>query len=508
MNTTPSGISGLDLVLGGGFRLLTRYQDAPSAIILIRGAPGTGKTLLACQIAASISQDRKTDVVYAAIEQLPTELQSQLEAFPEAKFSKVILSPFTQEASSQAPISSLFAGLIDLGKPTEVTETLESKLRLPLSQLKSFGRKPGVLIVDALSEGYNLAGRNLGMHASESYPQSYNFSLHTLRPFADSICKLAIEEGLCLILIEETDDLSPSVWSFAVDTVIELSLEREASSSSFQRFLTVRKHRYGSVDPGPHRFAFLPEKGIRVYPRVEAYNTPWVRQSIDSGRSDRQRQNLGKHTWNIKDLDVDAEWPLFRECVTAMYGDETYALVQAAKALGAYDPPQNDTILSIEFSQFAPSSPLIEKSQGVVVGAGDPFLSAEQFMDEVFRALRAIPGYLPRVVIGDFDSLRSFRHGEEIRRAVGVLLSYFRFWKVPVVLYETAPYRRTADRTGADHATAQEPLIVDFADVSIEVFASPTLRLGKTIKEHKQFGYGIVERRRGSGRFWVNHTLA
>src|SRR5690349_3860934 len=99
MKTIPTGIAGLDLLLGGGLRFIDRMEEnQPSAVVLIRGAPGVGKTVLATQIAAHISQEAKTDIAYACVELLPTELRAQLEGFPKSPvLQHNYLSPFVPE---------------------------------------------------------------------------------------------------------------------------------------------------------------------------------------------------------------------------------------------------------------------------------------------------------------------------------------------------------------------------------------------------------------------------
>ena len=58
-----SQISGLDLILGGGVRLLCRVPEAEaSASLLVRGGPGTGKSVLGLQLALTLADSLGGDV--------------------------------------------------------------------------------------------------------------------------------------------------------------------------------------------------------------------------------------------------------------------------------------------------------------------------------------------------------------------------------------------------------------------------------------------------------------
>ncbi len=65
-----------DDILGGGVRLLRRVSgsDTESATILIRGGPGTGKSVLATEWAVQVAHSLKADVLYVCTEILPTEV--------------------------------------------------------------------------------------------------------------------------------------------------------------------------------------------------------------------------------------------------------------------------------------------------------------------------------------------------------------------------------------------------------------------------------------------------
>ena len=81
-----TSIPGLDLVLGGGLRLLERLPQAGvSGSLLLRGTPGAGKSLLGMQIAVAVADALGGDVACGCVEILPVELDAQLALFATPK---------------------------------------------------------------------------------------------------------------------------------------------------------------------------------------------------------------------------------------------------------------------------------------------------------------------------------------------------------------------------------------------------------------------------------------
>ena len=63
IRTVPTGDLGLDVLLGGGWRLVERLPGLESATVLLRGGPGTGKTLLSVDVALALAGALNGDVV-------------------------------------------------------------------------------------------------------------------------------------------------------------------------------------------------------------------------------------------------------------------------------------------------------------------------------------------------------------------------------------------------------------------------------------------------------------
>lgn len=254
-----TGIVGLDIALGGGWRITRRLadDDRQAATMLIRGGPGTGKSALAADLALRLAAQLGGDVVYACVELLPQELVAQRAGF-EGFDARAVIDLSTRALKSDAvkgPTLAVGMHPIELGRDGEAPEgsPLVPDVGEMLMRLANIARdrgcSPRVLVLDSLIEGY-------GLGSSSS------------RFMVDGVCKLAIEQGWALILIEEVSDDRPSPWAFAVDTVISLRLiERDGLH---ERELSVVKHRFGPCEPGPHRLRIEPER-IRVIPPIEAY---------------------------------------------------------------------------------------------------------------------------------------------------------------------------------------------------------------------------------------------
>ena len=69
----PTGVPGLDTVLGGGLE--------PGMVIMLSGAPGTGKTILAQQICFAAATAERRAVYYTTMSEPHAKLVSHLSAF-------------------------------------------------------------------------------------------------------------------------------------------------------------------------------------------------------------------------------------------------------------------------------------------------------------------------------------------------------------------------------------------------------------------------------------------
>ena len=249
----PTGDIGFDVILGGGWRLIERIPQRESATVVLRGGPGTGKTLLSVDVALALAKALNGDVVVACVEILPSEYLAQIEAgrselvannLGDVEEPTVMTLPQTQPVLEfKSP--RVFCGLLPELNDTE--PDLVAALESMQGEVQALNGKPKVFVVDSLIAGYGLG------------PSSP-------RQNVDAVMKFAAREGLALILCEETTNDTPSAWEFAADTVLALEHDRAG-----ERKIFVQKHRYGASATGVHQFEIRGEGQPRVYPRPEAW---------------------------------------------------------------------------------------------------------------------------------------------------------------------------------------------------------------------------------------------
>ena len=273
----PTGDLGFDVLLGGGWRLVERLPGRKSATVLLRGGPGTGKTLLSVDVALALAGALNGDVVVACVELLPSEYVAQLEAGraelvlqsregPQLVEPRVMVLP---QATTVAPstLPRIFCGLLaELDSSTpDLVAALESLRR----DVLALDGKPAAFIVDSLIGGYGLGSGAPRQHV-------------------DAVMKFAAQEGLGLVLCEETVDDAASAWDFSADTVVALEHLREGG-----RQILVRKHRYGPSAPGAHQLEIGGWRQPRVWPRPDA----WL------GRR-RIETTLKRYGWSFLDAEL------------------------------------------------------------------------------------------------------------------------------------------------------------------------------------------------------------
>jgi circadian clock protein KaiC len=221
----PTGVPGLDTILAGG---LLRRESA-----IIQGAPGSGKTVLANQIAFhQVSRGKR--VLYVT---LLTETHASLLRHMRS------LTFF-----SGAAVGDSLVYLSGFQALREGTSAL-----LTVLQQEVLARRPALLVVDGLSSIQEL-------HGSAALRQF----LHELQT--------STESANCTCLLLSANDRTPSPEDAVVDTVIFLSEEHLGLRSIRQ--LRVNKSRGRPHIHGRHTFK-IDEDGVTVYPRIEAlYRSP------------------------------------------------------------------------------------------------------------------------------------------------------------------------------------------------------------------------------------------
>jgi KaiC/GvpD/RAD55 family RecA-like ATPase len=186
MSTIHVDIPGLDLVLGGGIPAISRAEGLEeSATLLLRGPPGSGKSIFGTQIAAAIGRTLGVDVAYGCVELLPHELHAQHGAFGPVG-DRVVVPPFARQEPPKQGECRIFAAVLDIGSAEEAQSSFGGAVIELLEVVEACGGKPRVLVIDSLSDGYKLGS---------SAP----------RELADRLCKLAASRGMFLVMLEETE---------------------------------------------------------------------------------------------------------------------------------------------------------------------------------------------------------------------------------------------------------------------------------------------------------------
>lgn len=219
----PSGVPGLDRVLKGGL--------IPHGSYLVTGGPGTGKTVLASQIAFAAGHRGETTVFVSVLTESYASMMRNLRGF----------SFFDERfANAQVEFVASFAVL-----ETEGLAGFEEMLRLTLRK-----RRPAFLILD-----------NMG--TLRSFAQSDREHRALLRKI------IALANMSRTTILASSDEASQSIVADrnVFDAVIELRQERTGLRTS--RLIEVVKSRGSPHVPGAHEFQ-IQDEGLHVYPRLEA----------------------------------------------------------------------------------------------------------------------------------------------------------------------------------------------------------------------------------------------
>ena len=238
-----TGVAGLDLVLDGGLE--------PGATVVLAGAPGTGKTILAQQMCFATAE--RPCVYYTTMSQPHARLVRHLETFgffdPRAlgtRVEQIHLGEFLQPTNFQAG-SARWCRRSSGKRWTSTRRSWCSTARRCCARFADERELRGAL--------FELVGR---------------FS----------------QTGAVLLLVGEytPDELGGGIEFSLADGIIQL--DYEARMPVDRRALRIIKMRGGSLVPGRHALQIGPS-GIEVFPRIEtltpAMVTPVSRQVRSTG---------------------------------------------------------------------------------------------------------------------------------------------------------------------------------------------------------------------------------
>jgi KaiC/GvpD/RAD55 family RecA-like ATPase len=448
--TVSTGIAGLDYVLGGGLRLVERLSGVPqSGSLLIRGGAGVGKTVLAAQIAIEVAHALGGDVVYGCVELLPIELDAQIAGLHLEHLGPRVLPPF-DPVPPRSDKPRLFASLLDLGEDGPSPERLGGALSKLLGDVKQVGGQPRVLVIDSLSSGYRLGG-------------------DAPRPLIDAIVKLAAEQGVLLILVEETIEEKQSGWVFAVDTAIQLAPQMPEflssafsglpipSSAPIERPLAIVKHRLAASDAGPH-FYRINKAGVRVFPRLAAYMREWIPPELATSAA------LPKEAlpWGIPALDGTEGFPKLASSITAVCGYPPGLVHSAGFKLGGLEEDDSSATLLVYFGAALDGEVGVDRL--LILRAGDPFLTGYRLASNILQVIagQSIKGRkIRRAVFTDFAQLRNHPHESELRQTAWIFGKWLNYAGIATILIESGP-------------PSEVPLIANHAEVVISINGTAT----------------------------------
>jgi circadian clock protein KaiC len=221
-----SGIAALDSVLGGGLPC--------GSLVILAGSPGTGKTILAQQIAFANATPEGKALYYTTLSEPHTKLVEHLEQFG-----------FFEPAALERRVE--FIHLSDL-----MNEAHEDGLAEVVSEIiqSSFEHHPSVVVIDSAK-------------ALRDSSQEPGFREVVYR-LASSV---AHTRAVLLMVGEYTVDDMKEGSEFAVaDGIVQLANERNGPVN--QRWMRVVKMRGADHLEGEHGFS-ISDAGVQVFPRIE-----------------------------------------------------------------------------------------------------------------------------------------------------------------------------------------------------------------------------------------------
>ena len=243
MGRLKTGIRDLDVVLGGGLE--------PGALVVLAGAPGSGKTILAQQICFANATPEHKALYYTTLSEPHSKLVRHLEPF---QF-------FKPEALGRSVdfihLGELVAEAGQAGLEPIVTEVVQ----------RCFETRPAVVVIDS--------AKALRDYVSD----------HELRTALYNLAsRVAHTDALLLMLGEYTpSEIEGGVEFSLADGIVQLAYEPHEPVD--RRWLRVVKLRGGDHLVGKHSFR-IGQTGFEVFPRLETLapkHTVEANGSVSSG---------------------------------------------------------------------------------------------------------------------------------------------------------------------------------------------------------------------------------
>jgi len=247
----PTGASGLDEILGGGI--------SEFSFNIIAGAPGSGKTTLAQQIAFANATPKKPAIYFTVLGEPALKMlryQQQFSFFDESKLGKTIRFINLSDLALAADMNAVLTEIID-----QVTAA-----------------NAGIVVVDSFRTLARKAGGDLGDIEVQSF-------IHRLAQFLTSW-----EATTFLVGEYDEEEIRDNPLFTMVDGIFWLSQVTERNS--VVRKLQIMKVRGQASVPGLHTIR-ISESGLQAYSRTLGLNSdkpkPTRRRRLSLGVPDLDR---------------------------------------------------------------------------------------------------------------------------------------------------------------------------------------------------------------------------
>ena len=222
LDRRPSGVSGLDTILGGGF--------FKGGLYIVQGTPGTGKTTLANQVCFHEIAAGGHALYVTLLAEYHARMMQHLEGMSFFDMAKV---------PDQLSYISGFSALRQ-GGPKALLTQLRREIK---------ARRTSLLVLD----GFSTAQR------SASDEQEFNEFVHELQG-------IGIATDCTMLLLTSREGVGNTPEYTIVDGIVELS--NYLTGWSTERALQVVKFRGSDFLPGRHACRITGD-GLLVYPRIE-----------------------------------------------------------------------------------------------------------------------------------------------------------------------------------------------------------------------------------------------